>query len=499
MSSGTGRVRACLPPVSRPPSVDRMTALQPLPVECRSALRAVVGRDWVIVEPDRLLAYESDALTTLRGSPIAAVLPHDREQLIGVVRVLHGARIPYVPRGAGTGLAGGAVANGAVLICTARMTRILDVDPEARTVLVEPGVVTDDISEAAAPHGLRYLPDPASGVACTIGGNVAMNSGGPHCLKHGVTSDHLVELEVILPDGTPVELHRGEDGGLDLVGLFTGGEGTLGVVSRARVRLAPVPGAVQALLALFESVASAGKAVSDILAEGILPVALEMIDRETIAVVEASVYAAGIPTDMAAALVVECEGTPAGVLADLARVAEVARSNGAREVRLAGDEEERLAIWQARKKAYGALGRLAPDVLVQDAVVPRTALAELLQAIEEITRRHGLRLASFFHAGDGNLHPNLLFDRRDGDQVERVQEAGREIMELCVATGGTITGEHGIGLDKIRYMRLVFGPAELAAQRRIKEALDPHALCNADKMLPPPGHDECRRPAIRDT
>ena len=376
-------------------------------------MRAAVRPGAVITDRDRLVAYEADALTTSSGMPDAVVFPADREELIRVVRLLHEAKVAFVARGAGTGLAGGAVARGGVLICTTRMHRILEVDAEGRTALVEPGVLTDEINRAAEKHGLRYLPDPASAAACTIGGNVATNAGGPHCLKHGVTTDHVMALEMILPNGTPLVVGRGQDGGLDLAGIFTGSEGTLGVISRIRVDLAPVAVAVRTFLALFDSVADAGKAVGKIFEAGIVPVALELIDRQTIAVVEASVFAAGLPLDVEAALVVECEGDPEEAAEDLEEAEGAVRECGAREVRHAGSEEERLAIWQARKKAYGALGRLAPDVFVQDAAVPRSALPELLPQFAEIASRHDLRLANFFHAGDGNVHPNLLFDRRD--------------------------------------------------------------------------------------
>lgn len=465
-----------------------------LPRKLRAELVRAVGPTGLITEPGRLLVYESDALTTARGSALAVVLPPNRDALLHAIRALHRAAVPFVPRGAGTGLAGGAVARDAVILCTARMSRILAVDPTARLAVVEPGVITADISTAAAPHGLRYLPDPASATACTIGGNVAMNSGGPHCLRHGVTSDHVMALEVVLPDGRAVRLGRGEEGGLDLVGLFTGSEGTLGVASRIQVRLAPMAADVGTLLAVFDDVRAAGQAVSDILALGVLPVALEIIDHETIGVVEASAYAAGLPTDASAALVVESEGETEEVESDLGAVADILRRAGARQVHRARDETERTSVWQARKKAYGALGRLAPDVLVQDAVVPRTTLADLLPAIQEVARHHGLRLASFFHAGDGNLHPNLLFDRRDPDQVARVEAASREIMRLCVATGGTITGEHGVGLDKVVYMPMVFGPEELAVQARIKAVIDPEGRCNPDKLLPPRPPSESQAP-----
>ncbi|MFQ5890881.1 MAG: FAD-binding oxidoreductase [Gemmatimonadota bacterium] len=462
-----------------------MSNVAGLPPELLSRLRVLLGPEGIIVEPDRLLAYESDALTTIRGTPRAVFLPRTRDELIETVRALHGAGIPFVPRGAGTGLAGGAVARGAALVCTARMTRILGIDPHERIAEVEPGVVTATISEAAAPHGLRYLPDPASASACTIGGNVATNSGGPHCLKHGVTADHVLALEAVLPDGEPIELRRGEDGGLDLAGLFLGSEGTFGIVSRITLGLVPVPAAVGAVLSLFDRLEQAGDAVSEILAAGAVPVALELIDRATITVVEGSPFATGLRTDAAAALIVECEGEAAEVVdEELGLVEQALRRTGARELRVARDEVARAAIWKARKGAYGALGRLAPDILVQDAVVPRTALPALLPAIERVAEEHGLRLANFFHAGDGNLHPNLLFDGRDPDEVRRVEAASGRIMRLCVEAGGTITGEHGIGLDKRAYMSIIFSPAELAAQVAIRGAFDPGGLCNPDKIFP---------------
>lgn len=452
-------------------------------------MRAALHPGGVIDDPDRLVAYESDALTTSRGTPDAAVFPADRDELIAAIRLLHEANVPFVARGAGTGLAGGSVADGGVLVCTTRMHRILEVDAPGRTALVEPGVLTEQLNEAAEKHALRYLPDPASAAACTIGGNVAMNSGGPHCLKHGVTSDHVLALEVILPDGTPLVVGRGEDGGLDLAGIITGSEGTLGVISRIRVNLVPVATDVRAFLALFDSLADAGKAVGQILEAGVVPVALELVDRETIAVVEASVFAAGLPLDAEAALVIECEGDPVEASEDLQEAEIAVKECGAREVRHAGSEEERLAIWQARKKAYGALGRLAPDVFVQDAAVPRSTLPDLLPRFAEIAARHDLRLANFFHAGDGNVHPNLLFDRRDADQVARVREAGSEIMALCVDAGGTITGEHGVGVDKVRHMGLVFGEEELAIMRAMKSSTDPAARANPGKLLPAEGRE----------
>ncbi|MGW8282595.1 MAG: FAD-binding oxidoreductase [Gemmatimonadota bacterium] len=461
-----------------------MRAPRPIPPDLEQALLAAVGTDGMITDPDQLLAYESDALTTVRGTPRAVLLPESREGLIEAVRLLHESGLSFVPRGAGTGLSGGSVAHDSVVLATTRLDRILRIDPMDRTALVEPGVITEEISRAASAHGLRYLPDPASATACTIGGNVAMNSGGPHCLKHGVTSDHVLGLEVVLPDGSIAWLGRGADGGLDLAGLFIGSEGTIGVITSVLVGLSPLPAETRALLALFDGIGAAGAAVTEVFERGLVPVALELIDRATIQLVEASIFAVGFPTDVAAALVIECEGDPEDVEADLAIAAAACREHSARQVRIAADERERLAIWQARKKAFGVLGRAAPDVFVQDAVVPRTELERLLPAIERIARDHDLRLANFFHAGDGNLHPNLLFDRRDEDEVGRVERAGAEIMRLCVDAGGTITGEHGVGSDKVRYMSTMFGPAELEAMHRIHDAFDASDESNPGKLLP---------------
>lgn len=456
----------------------------PIPGPLARRLERTVGPDHVIAEPARLTAYESDALTSVRGTPLAVVFPGSGEETAEVVRALHEAEVPIVPRGSGTGLAGGAIGRGAVLVSTVRMNRILDLDPVARRAEAEPGVVTDEISATSAAHGLRYLPDPASGSACTIGGNVATNAGGPHCLRDGVTTDHVLGVSLVLPDGRRLRLDRGDDGGLDLAGVVVGSEGTLGIVTRVTVRLAPRAPAVRTALALFDDVGTAGAAVSRIIGEGLLPVALELVDRNTIRIVEASEFAAGLPTDAGAALIVESEGLEAEVDAEMDRVRSILEASGARGVEVAREEERRRRLWQARKKAYGALGRLAPDILVQDAAVPRSALPELLPGIERIAEEHDVTLANFFHAGDGNVHPNLLFDRRDAEQLRRVEAASAEIMKLCVEAGGTITGEHGVGLDKREYMPLIFGEGELAAQRRLKRAFDPAGRCNADKMLP---------------
>lgn len=461
-----------------------------LPAALARDLGAVVGADHLITDPARLLVYESDGLTAYHWPPMAVVLPGTTDELVEVVRRLHDADVPVVPRGAGTGLSGGALAaENAVVVGTARMRSILSVDPANRLARVQPGVVNADLGRAARAHGLFYAPDPSSQSACTLGGNVAENSGGPHCLKYGVTSRYVTGLTVVLAGGRVVTLGgaaRDPEEGLDLVGLMVGSEGCFGIATEIEVRLRPLPQGARTLLAIFDSVEAAAGAVTTIVAEGLLPAALEIMDGGSIRAVEASAYAAGYPTDAGAALVVEFDGTEEGLDADAARAEAACREAGAREVRRAADDAERTRLWQGRKKAFGAMGRIAPDILVQDATVPRTRLPEVLARIMDIGTRYGLQVGNVFHAGDGNLHPKLLFDRRDADEVERVEKASREIMAVCVEAGGTITGEHGVGVDKRKYMPLVHGRAELAAMAGVKEVFDPGHLLNPGKVLPTP-------------
>jgi glycolate oxidase subunit GlcD len=468
---------------------DRVVTASPSALEPAVAqrLRAIVGDDGVITDPGALLVYESDGLTAYRARPRAVVLPRGTAQVAGVVRILADEGIPFVPRGAGTGLSGGALAlEGSVLLSLARMNRILSLDPENALAVVEPGVVNVKLTAAAMPYGLHYAPDPSSQTVCTIGGNVAENSGGPHCLKHGVTLNHVRGVTVVLPDGEIVKLGGAarESAGLDLLGLFIGSEGTFGVATEIEVHLAPVPEAVATMLALFDDIDDASRAVSAIIADGLLPAALEMVDREAILAVEASAYAAGMPTDVAGALVIEFDGAAGGIEEDVARAAQVCEREGARGVTRARNEAERQRIWHARKKAFGAMGRLAPDILVQDAVVPRSRLPAVLGRVYEIAHRYGLRMCNMFHAGDGNLHPTILFDRRERDQVERVERASREMMRACVEAGGSITGEHGVGLDKREYMELIFGDAEMEAMCAVRRVFNPRGLANPAKVLP---------------
>jgi len=461
-----------------------------LPPAVLPELIEAVGPDWVISDPDRLLVYEADAQTAHRLAPQAVVLPSDTQEVSRVARVLHVHGVPMVPRGAGTGLSGGALAmEGGVVVGTSRMNRILEVDPENRRALVQCGVLNSDLSAAAAPFGLHYAPDPSSQTACTIGGNVAENSGGPHCLKYGVTSRYITGLRVVLPHGDAVWLggQGREASGFDLVGLFVGSEGCFGLATEVEVALVPVPEATKTLLAIFETLGDAGRAVTAIISAGLLPAALEIVDRNTIKAVEASIFAAGYPTDAGAALVVEFDGIEAGLELEAEETVRCCEEAGAREVRRAESGEERLALWKGRKKAFGAMGRLAPDLLVQDATVPRTRLPEVLSSISEIADRYALQVANVFHAGDGNLHPNLVFDRRDREETRRVEEASKEIMRVCVEAGGTITGEHGVGADKRKYMPLVFSTQELEVLREVKRVFDPAGLCNPGKVLPEPG------------
>jgi glycolate oxidase subunit GlcD len=450
-------------------------------------LRAAVGADGVITDAGALLVYEADGLMAYRERPGAVVMPRSTEQTVAAVRALAAARQPFVARGSGTGLSGGALPlHGAVVVSTARMAGILSLDPVNRRAVVQPGLVNVRLSAAAAPHGLLYAPDPSSQSACTIGGNVAENAGGPHCLKYGVTLNHVTGLTVVLPDGEVVRLggRGGEEPGYDLLGLFIGSEGTFGIATEIEVKLTPAPEAVETLLALFPEVDQASRAVSAIIAAGMLPAALEMVDQQAIKAVEASAYAAGLPTDIGGALVIELDGAAAGLQAEAARVDEICRAEGAREVHRAADEAERQRLWYARKKAFGAMGRLAPDVLVQDACVPRSKLPQALRACYDIAERYQLMICNTFHAGDGNLHPTILFDRRDADQVQRVEHASFEMMKACVDLGGTMTGEHGVGFDKKDKLHLVCGPDELDLMCHVREVFDPHGIANPGKILP---------------
>jgi glycolate oxidase subunit GlcD len=451
-----------------------------------TTLAQIVGDRRVLQRPSALVAYESDGLPGYRQTPSLAVFPGTRDELIAVVRALANAGVPFVPRGAGTGLSGGALADGTVLVGLNRLTRILDLDPVNRVARVEPGVVNTTLQKAAAVHGLHYAPDPSSQSACTIGGNVAENAGGPHCLKYGVTLNHTVACTVILPDGEVVTLGspHGEAPGYDLLGAFVGSEGCFGIALDCTVRLLPNPPMVRTLLADFMSLHEAALATSAIIARGILPAALEMMDGAAVRLVEASVYAAGYPTDCEAVLLVDLDGVADGLDEDVAQVDALCRAHGARHVRIAVDAAERTMLWQGRKKAFGAMGRAAPHLVLQDAVVPRTQLPAVLQQIAAIGARHRLAVWNIFHAGDGNLHPSVSYDAADADEAHRVHLCMTEIMQACIAAGGTITGEHGVGLDKIDYMPSLFDGDTLAAMCRLRDVFDPEHRANRGKVVP---------------
>ena len=453
-----------------------------------TALAGIVGEHHVRSAPAERLAYAMDGLPTHRRLPALAVLPGTRDEVIAVVRLLADLGVPFVPRGAGTGLSGGALADhDAVLVVLTRLNRIIKLDAANRLAVVEPGVVNARLSAAAAPHGLHYAPDPSSQTACTIGGNVAENAGGPHCLKYGVTTSHILGLEVVRADGRVVDLGSpgGEPWGPDLVALFVGSEGSFGVATRISVRLIPLPRAVCTLLADFMSLRAAGEAVSAIIGAGLVPAAMEMMDQSCIQAVEDSVYAAGYPRDAAAVLLVELDGrSDVAVDEEGRQAAGLQTAHGARHVRQAADVKERERLWQGRKKAFGAMGRLSRDLVVQDAVVPRSALPDVLETIAAIATRHALVVSNVFHAGDGNLHPNISFDARDTAMKDRVEHASAEIMATCIAAGGTITGEHGVGLDKLRYMPLIFDGDSLGAMHAVRRVFDPDERVNPGKVIP---------------
>lgn len=451
-----------------------------------ASLSRIVGPRRVLVRNSELLAYSSDGLPGYTKVPAVAVFPGTRDELVAVVRELAREGVPFVPRGAGTGLSGGALADGVVLLGLNRLRRILAVDPVNQLAVVEPGVVNSVLSRVVAVHGLHYAPDPSSQTVCTIGGNVAENAGGPHCLKYGVTLNHVVAITALLPDGTIVSLGNadGESAGYDLVGAFVGSEGCFGVALDVTVKLQRNPQAVRTLLADFASLDAAARAVSAIIAKGILPAALEMMDAATIRAVESSIYAAGYPVDAAAVLLIELDGFEAGLDDDVTTVVNLCTDAGARAVRVARDEADRTRLWLGRKKAFGAMGRVSRHLVVQDATVPRTKLPEVLTRIHEIGTRHRVKVCNVFHAGDGNLHPNIGYDALDPDESARVHAAMREIMEACVDVGGSITGEHGVGIDKLAYMDRLFSAESLRAMCDLRDVFDPHRRANPGKVVP---------------
>lgn len=455
--------------------------------DVRAEFVAALGADAVLADPVELRAYECDGLTGFRVVPALVLLPRTAAAVADAVRICARERIPFVARGAGTGLSGGAlpVANG-VVISLQRLRSIIEVDPVNRRAVVEPGVTNLDISRAAAPHGLYFAPDPSSQQVCTIGGNIAENSGGAHCLKYGFTVHHVLSADVVLPDGTTAVLGADSPhlGGYDLLGAFIGSEGTLGIATRITVKLLPKPAAVRTLVADFPSVEQAGDAVTSIIAAGIVPAAAEMMDAVAIEAVQAALDA-GYSRDTAAALIVELDGPQAEVDIQFAEVRQLCQNHGTTNIRVAGDEHERALVWKGRKAAFAAVGRISPDYIVQDGVVPRTLLATALTRIGELAAAAGLRVSNVFHAGDGNLHPLVLYSEAAGE-LERAEELSRAIAELCVDLGGSLSGEHGIGTDKACSMPRQFSEDDLATMALLRAAYDTDGICNPGKVLPTP-------------
>ncbi len=451
-------------------------------------LRHILGTEGVIDRHEQLRTYESDGLTNFRVTPTLVVLPTTTEQVQAVVRICYRERIPFVPRGSGTGLSGGAlpIANG-IVISLARMNQILKVDLPNQRVVVQPGVMNLWVTQRVAPHGYYYAPDPSSQQICSIGGNIAENSGGAHCLKYGFTVNHVLGIKFVLPDGEVIEVGGPtlDTPGYDLPGIIVGSEGTLGIATEVTLRLMRKPEFVQTAMAAFTHTDAAGEAVSGIIAAGIVPAAVEMMDKLAIEACEEAVHA-GYPRDAGAVLLVELDGPRSEVATLLSRVEQICRTAGATEYRLAHNEAERALMWKGRKAAFAAVGRISPNYIVQDGVIPRTALPQILREIEEMASKRGMRVANVFHAGDGNLHPLVLYDERvEGAENEAEQLAG-DIIRSCVAHGGSITGEHGVGMEKKEHMNAMFTADDLATHQLIRCALNPDNLCNPNKVYPTP-------------
>ena len=463
-----------------------------VPAEAKAAVRSRLQRllpaDRVVVRAEDLFAYECDGQTLDRGLPLAVTFPTTAAEVVAIVKVCAESGVPFLARGAGTGLSGGAVAIESVVISTARMNEIHAIDVANRQAWVGPGVVNAHLSRAVAAHGLHYAPDPSSQNACTIGGNVAENSGGPHTLKYGVTTNHVLALEVVLPDGNLVQLGGpAADGpGYDLVSAFVGSEGTFGIATKILVRLTPNPEGVRTVLAVFDRVADACRAVTEILTRGITPAAIELMDQVTLRAVEAYIHA-GFPLDAAAVLLVEVDGLQDELGEQADAVLAGCRAAGVRDVRLARDDAERAKLWKGRKQAFGALGRLAPNYYTHDGVIPRTRLPEVLTEIGRIAESNQVLIANVFHAGDGNLHPVVLYDERQPGALARVRAAGDGILKLVLSVGGALSGEHGIGFEKIGYMDQLFDEPSLAQMRLLRDVFNPRGLCNPGKVSPTPG------------
>lgn len=464
-----------------------------------SALNSIYPPERVLSGPAQVAPYESDALTAFRERPLAVVLAESQEEVIETVRLCHRENLPFVARGSGTSLSGGSLPiREGIIIGLNRLNRVLELDPAERCAVVEPGVINLDLSALGAPHGLYYAPDPSSQSICTIGGNVAFNSGGAHCLRHGMTSNHVLGLKAVLPDGAVVELGSKslEGVGPDLTGFFVGSEGLFGIALEITVRLIPKPESYKTILAAYSSLETAGDAVAQVVATGLLPGAMEIMDHLAIEAAEAAVHA-GYPQSATALLIVELEGEAAEVEAEFQLLEPVIRDSGAFEIRVARDEGERLRIWKGRKSAFSAVGRLSPDYIVQDGVVPRKQLGSALAEIEMLGRKHGIRVANVFHAGDGNLHPLILFDGTEAGALEKAEELAGDILQMCIRRGGSITGEHGVGMEKREYLAHMFAPTDMEVMKRMRRSIDPLEIANRRKMFPDEnGHGRVSAPEV---
>jgi glycolate oxidase len=471
-----------------PVITDRPTTNLDWPAIARE-LSAIIGSRYVIQKREELIVYECDGLASYRERPQMVVLPKDGDEVAAIVRVCDRRNIPWIARGAGTGLSGGALPTpGCLLIGTARMNQILKIDLENQRVTVQPGVINNWVTQAVSGAGFYYAPDPSSQIICSVGGNVAENSGGVHCLKYGVTVNHIMGLKIVLPDGSIVETGGtvGEMPGYDLTGLFVGSEGTLGIATEITLRILKTPESICVLLADFESVEAAGNAVSDIIGAGIIPGGMEMMDNFSINAVEDVVATDCYPRDAAAILLVEVDGLEVEVADSKRQVTDICRKNGARNVTSATDLETRMKLWKGRKAAFAAMGKISPNYYVQDGVIPRTQLPFVLKEIARLGDEFGYYVANVFHAGDGNLHPLILYNQADEGALERVEELGGEILKLCVRVGGSISGEHGIGSDKMCYMPEMFNEVDLESMAGVRSVFNPKQLANPDKVIPTP-------------
>lgn len=450
---------------------------------------AVVGKKGVIQRREELIVYECDGLTSYRQRPALVVLPKTTEQVAAIVKICDEHNLPWIARGAGTGLSGGALpVEDCVLVVTTLMNQILNIDLENHRVVVQPGVINNWVTQAVSGAGFYYAPDPSSQIICSIGGNIAENSGGVHCLKYGVTTNHVLGMKLVIPSGEIVDVggEVGEMPGYDLTGLFVGSEGTLGIATEITLKLLKTPASICVLLADFESVEAAGSAVSDIISAGIIPAGIEMMDNFSINAVEDVVATQCYPRDAVAILLIEIDGSALEVAENQTRVAEICRDNGARSLTIATEPEQRLRLWKGRKAAFAAMGKISPDYYVQDGVIPRTQLAYVLQEIAKLGDRYGYFVANVFHAGDGNLHPLILYDNSVAGALEQVEALGGEILKLCVAVGGSISGEHGIGADKRCYMPEMFTPTDLETMQWVRQVFNPKELANPGKIIPTP-------------